>query len=113
MPVTDPMRRATADSGVSAGANLALIASGAVLSAALLVSAWMLPTQLVLPIVCLAALAAACLIGVVAWNSPTRDGPRPNYWDIAGALTFIAMCAAILSEPDQVLPLLEAATRDD
>ena len=113
MPVTDPMRRATADSGVSAGANLALIASGAVLSAALLVSAWMLPTQLVLPIVCLAALAAACLIGVVAWNSPTRDGPRPNYWDIAGALTFIAMCAAILSEPDQVLPLLEAATKDD
>ena len=113
MPATDPMRRTTADSGFTAGVHLALIVSSAVLSAALLVSAWTLPTQLVLPIVCLAALATACLIGLLAWNSPTLDGRHPNYWDIAGALTFIAMCAAILSEPDQVLPLLEVTAKDD
>jgi hypothetical protein len=113
LPVTDPMRRSTADSGPAAGANLALIASGAVLSAALFVSAWKLPIQLVLPTVSVAALATACAIGLVAWTSPAPNRRHPTCWDVCGALTFIGMCAAILSELDQVLPLLEVATRDD
>ena len=109
MPVTDPMRRATAATDPALGSKLAVAVSGAVLSAVFLISAWALPSQLVLPIVCLAALATAAVIAFVAWKQRAPDRRHPTYWDIAGGLTFIAMCAAVLSEPDQVMRLLEVA----
>ena len=109
MPTTDPMRREATASGLVAGAYLPVIAAGAVLAAASLISFWLMPPQLMLPTVCLAALAAACAIGLLAWRGRARALRRPNYWDVAGALTFIAMCAAILSEPDQVFTLFQAA----
>jgi uncharacterized membrane protein YfcA len=113
MPVTDPMHGEAAATGSAAGSNLALIGSGAVLTATLLVSVWTLPVQLVLPAVCIAALAAACVVGLVAWRSRAANRRHPTYWDIAGALTFVGMCAAVLSEPDQVLPLLQVAASDN
>ena len=113
MPATDPMRREAADRGFPAGTSVALVASSVLLLAALLGSAWTLPSQLVLPTVCLAALAAAGAVALFAWRGRARDHRHPNYWDVAGALTFVGLCAAMLSEPDQVWPLLEAAPRRD
>lgn len=113
MPVTDPIRRQTADPRLVAGSNLALAVSGAVLTSAFLLSVWTLPTQLVLPVVCLAALATAGAVAFVAWKRRPSDHRHPSYWDVAGALAFIGMCAAILSEPDQVIPLLEAAAGNE
>ena len=109
MPVTDPMRRETADTDPAVGTTLALAISGTVLSAAFVISAWALPSQLVLPVMCLAALATAAVVALVAWTRRTPDRRHPTYWEIAGALTFIGMCAAILSEPDQVVRLFEVA----
>jgi hypothetical protein len=109
MPTTDPMRREATANGFVAGAYVPVIAAGAVLAAASLISFWLMPPQLLLPTVCLAALATACAVGLIAWRSRARAQRRPNYWDVAGALTFIAMCAAILSEPDQVFTLFQAA----
>lgn len=111
MPVTDPIRQ-TADARLAAGLSLALAVSGAVLVTAFLLSFWMLPRQLVLPVVCVAALATAGAVAFVAWLHRASNRSHPTYWDIAGALTLIGMCAAILSEPDEVIPLLEAATRN-
>jgi Flp pilus assembly protein TadB len=112
MPLKDQMRREPAVGGFVAGSNVALITSGLLLATTFVVSAWVLPAQLVLPTVCLAALTTAFAVGVVAWRSRAHDLRHPTYWDIAGALTFIAMCAAILSEPDQTLTLLEVYPRN-
>jgi uncharacterized membrane protein YfcA len=112
MPVTDPMRGEATGDRFAAGSNLALIGSAAVLAGTLLISAWSLPPQLVLPTVSLSALATACVVAFVAWRIRARERGHPTHWDIAGALTFIGMCAAILSEPDQVVPLLQAASSD-
>jgi hypothetical protein len=112
MPLTDPMRREPAVGAFVAGSNVALIASGVLLATTFVVSSWVLPAQLVLPTVCIAALTTAFAVGIVAWRSRAHDLRHPTYWDIAGALTFIAMCAAILSEPDQALTLLEANPRN-
>ena len=66
-----------------------------------------LPSPLVLPALSLALLAGAALVALLAWQRPRPHQSLLGYWDLAGALTFIGIAAALLSEPDQVLPLLE------
>jgi hypothetical protein len=109
MPATDPIRRQGAASGPAVGMALAT----GLLAATVVVSTWTVSPALTLPAVCLAALAAAGAVAAVAWNTQARDRGRPNYWDLAGALTFLGMCAAMLSEPDQLWPLLESTSRRD
>jgi hypothetical protein len=109
MPATDPIRREAAASGPAIGMAI----TAALLTATLGLSAWTLPPALILPTFCLAALVAAGVLAAFAWNRRTGEKGRPNYWDIAGALTFLGMCAAILSEPDQVWLLFEATPRRD
>jgi hypothetical protein len=109
MPVTDPIRRESATSGPIVGISLAT----GLLIAALSLSAWTLPPVFTLPIVCLAALVTAAAAAAFAWKSRVGDQAHPTYWDIAGALTFVGMCAAMLSESDQLWALLEATPRRD
>jgi hypothetical protein len=109
MPATDPTRQEAAASGPTIGMAIA----AGLLTATLGLSALMLPPAFTLPTVCLTALAAAGATAAFAWNSRVRHQGHPNYWDIAGALTFVGMCAAMLSEPDQLWPLLEAMPRRD
>jgi predicted MFS family arabinose efflux permease len=71
----------------------------------------MLPRQLVLPVLCLAAVAGATLASFVAWQRRTIRDPRHiGAWDVAGALSFIGFAAAMLSEPEHVILLTESAT---
>jgi hypothetical protein len=113
MPIVDPMHRQAAHRGFAARTRATVLLAGAALVGTFLVSVFALPRQLVLPVVCLAALAMAAAAAFIAWRSGALDQRHPTYWDIAGALAFIGMSAAILSEPDQVFPLLEVATKDD
>jgi hypothetical protein len=84
----------------------AIAASGAVGFGGLV---WLLPPPLILPAVSASLLVLACGLAVVAWMRPRVHPARLSYWDIAGAITFIGIAAALLSEPDQALPLLESA----
>ncbi|HEY7458381.1 MAG TPA: hypothetical protein VH765_06485 [Xanthobacteraceae bacterium] len=113
MPATDPMPREATAGGLVSGVNLALFVASSAVTATFLVSLWTLPPQLVLPSICLAAVATACVIGLTAWRARAITARHPSYWDVAGALAFIGMCAAILSEPDQVLRLFEATPRNN
>jgi len=76
--------------------------------AALVTAILVLPPELVLPAVSLAALAGAAAIGVSAWLSPRLASLRPvNGWDIAGALTLIGCAAAILGEIEPLVEFLK------
>jgi hypothetical protein len=91
------------------GPQVMLAALTVVGAAAAGLSAWMLPVALVLPILSILVIAAAGLTALIAWMRPQRrSSDRITYWDIAGALTFIGLCAALLSDPEQALPLFEA-----
>jgi hypothetical protein len=82
-------------------------------AAAFAYASWILPTPLVLPATSIFAVAAASLVAAVAWAAaglPATE--RVTYWDVAGALTFIGICAALLSDPEQVIPLLETRRTD-
>ncbi len=68
-----------------------------------------LPPPLILPAISTLLLAAAGGIALIAWRKPRLHQSMLSYWDIAGALTFIGIAAALLSDPDQALPLFEAS----
>jgi hypothetical protein len=68
-----------------------------------------LPPPLILPALSTLLLATAGGIALIAWCRPLQHQSMFSYWDIAGALTFIGIAAALMSEPDQALPLLEAS----
>lgn len=69
---------------------------------------WALPPPLVLPSIGVLAIATAIAIAGAAWLTTQRKTATVNYWDIAGALTFIGIFAALLSDPELVLALLES-----
>ncbi len=77
----------------------------------LLLLATLLPRPLVLPTLCLIAIAGAGVASFVAWRRNTATESRNvTAWDVAGALAFIGCAAAIMSNPEQMLYLAEHAT---
>lgn len=66
-----------------------------------------IPLPLVLPVASILLLTGAGAIALLAWLRPHGDAAQPNYWDVTGALTFAGIGAALLSEPEAVIPLLE------
>jgi hypothetical protein len=69
--------------------------------------AWTLPLPLVLPAIGVLATLAAVIVGFVAWFATQHHKAFLTYWDVAGALTLIGVFAALLSEPELALPLLD------
>jgi cobalamin synthase len=105
LPISNSPRRSDPWSGPHAVIAGVLILALTVMA----VSAWTLPAPLVLPVLSVLLIAAACLTALLAWVRPhNRWDERVTYWDITGALTLVGICAALLSEPDQVMPLLES-----
>lgn len=68
---------------------------------------WYLPHPIVLPLLSVAAIAGAIVVALIAWLSTQRETADLSYWDVVGAMTMIGVCAALLSDPEQAIPLLE------
>jgi hypothetical protein len=66
------------------------------------------PRTVVLPVLCLVALAISGLAVLFAWARPR--GNNTTMWDIAGALALVGCAAAVLSEPMQVVQLFGSMT---
>lgn len=75
---------------------------------ATIVFAWMLPAALVLPALGALAIGTATVLALIAWVTAQRMTATISYWDIVGALTFVGIFAALLSEAELALPLLES-----
>ncbi|BAT59984.1 hypothetical protein GJW-30_1_02519 [Variibacter gotjawalensis] len=85
----------------------------AILSIALAATAatvlWTLPRPLVLPVLSTFLIAAAMSVALFAWRRQApRTGNDVTYWDVAGALTLFGIVAALMSDPSEVIPILEA-----
>jgi hypothetical protein len=89
--------------------KLAAMAAAAALPLLLLAS--LLPRPLVLPTLCLIAVAGAGIASFVAWRRNTAtDSRNVTAWDVAGALAFVGCAAAIMSNPEQMFYFAENAT---
>ena len=95
-----------------AGAQITGYAALAAAVAGFGAAAALLPGPLVLPAVSAGMMLLACAIALVAWKRPA-DERGLTYWDVTGALAFLGICAALLSDPEHALPLMENARRSD
>jgi hypothetical protein len=95
------------------GPQAVLVTAALLTAAALLVLPGTMPTPLILPIVSTLLLFGALVLALVAWRRPRDDAHLPDYWDTSGALTLASIVAALLSEPDAVLPLMDAHLSTD
>ena len=93
------------------GPHLALAIALSLTTGAFVLSRNLLSADLVLPLV--ASLLFGLALITALWRF-TRGGEttrRLSYWDVAGLLTFIAICVAALVEPDQMLRLIQGSGR--
>ncbi len=61
-----------------------------------------------------ALFVAAAIVAAAAYACREQmKAKRVTCWDVAGALTFIGICAAALVEPEQLAGLIEGAPRRD
>jgi uncharacterized membrane protein YfcA len=91
--------------------QIRLAAMAAVALLPLLLLASLLPRPLVLPVLCLIAIAGAAVAAFVAWRrGNAQESSSVTAWDVAGALTFVGCAAAILSNPEQLIHFAENAT---
>jgi hypothetical protein len=89
------------------GPHYVLMAAAAAVAAAL----WFLPDHvarpLILPLLSSLLVLAALIVALIAWRRPAPEARLATYWDVSAALTMAGVSAALLSEPEAVLPLLE------
>ena len=98
------------------GPKLAFAA--AVLIAFALPAVYALPRDFVVPAISILLFISAGLVALVASSGGRlfEQGPatsRLTYWDVAGALTFIGICAAATVDPDQMVRLVEGVHRNN
>ena len=91
--------------------QITLAAMVAIAAAPLFVLASVVPRPLVLPVLCLVAVAGALVASLIAWRrGAPHNAQHVTTWDVAGVLAFIACAAAIMGDPNQVAALTSAAT---
>ena len=113
MAITDP--RGVARSAQAGVFGPAVVFAATVLTAfaALAVATAALPQDLVLPLISTLFLAAAAVVALLAWLRERAPDPfRLTYWDVAGALTLIGICAGALVDPEQMVRLVQGPARE-
>ena len=117
MAITHPAKRYTRRRGPRALGPPIIFAAAALSAFSAL--AWLataLPRDFVLPLTSTLLFVLAGAVGLFAWSrgrlsEQHRTAPQVTYWDVAGALTFVGICAAALVDPDQMLRLVEGVNR--
>ena len=114
MAITHPARRLAHQRSPSVvGPQISFAAAILIVFAVLAVSAGSLPRDFALPLASTLFFALAALAALAGWllGHTSRQDP-PTYWDVAGALTFIGVCAASMVDPDQMIRIVESAYRE-
>jgi len=69
-----------------------------------------LPREALVPLTATLIFALAAGVALIAWMRPLPRR-RFNYWDAAGVLTFVGICAAATIEPEQMMQFVAGAER--
>jgi len=86
-----------------AGALAATLATAAVLQPSI-------AREALVPAAATLLFVFAAAVALIAWLRPVPPR-RFTYWDAAGVLTFIGICAAAAVEPEQMVQLVAGAER--
>ena len=105
--LTPPARGRAAQARRRHGLAPALTAAAAAAGATLIAALVLLPPVLVFPVTGLALALAAAAFALIAWAAPPEVTNRLVFWDVAGAMTVLGLCAALIGEPEQTVALLD------
>jgi putative Mn2+ efflux pump MntP len=73
-----------------------------------------MPRDAILPALSVLFFLLAALMAFAGWGlGQTRSHRALSYWDVAGALTLFGICAGTLTEPDQLVRLIETQRSAD
>jgi hypothetical protein len=106
MTITDPVRKARNSERASVIGPIEAL-TGA-LATAVVFAAILQPSILreaLVPATATLIFALAALLALIAWLRPVPQ-QQFTYWDAAGILTFIGVCAAAMVGPEQMLQLV-------
>jgi len=109
-PMPSPSQNLAARQGAGSVAPQAAFAAALLVAfAPLALSRVVLPLDLALPLASTLLLVLAAPIALVGWKRGRGAGRDSiTYLDVAGALTFIAIFAATLMDPDQMVRIVGA-----
>lgn len=89
------------------GPSLTFFAAIAATAAVAGTAARALPADYVLPLTSASLFVLAAVVAVFGWRQrKAREQAALTYWDVAGALTLIGICAAALVEPEQMVRVM-------
>jgi hypothetical protein len=96
------------------GPPLAFAAAVLMASVTLATSTTLLSTDLAFAVCSVLLFGLAALVALLAWSrGRSRPGSEVTYWDVAGALILLGVCAGALVDPDHMVRLVEGAQRDN
>jgi zinc transporter ZupT len=82
-------------------------------SVCLAISTIMLPANLAFAFSAALLFVIAASVALFALSRRrSREGSEVTYWDVAGALILLGICAAALVDPDQFVPLVQGTHPD-
>ena len=87
------------------GPELVLAGASGLTVATVLLAAWKLPSELILPATGLVLLATGFALAAAVWRRPVRGG-RLSYRDVAALLVFFGFGAALVGDGAALSPLL-------
>ena len=109
MATRNPTHRfARTDQPSDVGPVVTFAATVVVTFAALAAAAATLPRDAIMPAVSLLFFMFAGITALAAWHLGQTPRHRAlSYWDVAGALTLFGIFAGMLTEPEQIVRLIE------
>jgi len=111
MTITNPIGNVrTAAARPASGPILLLTGALAATLAAAAVLQPSIAREALVPVAATLLLASAAAIALIAWLRPAPHR-HFTYWDAAGVLTFVGICAAAMVEPEQMIQLFAGAER--
>lgn len=119
MAVTHPAKNFTRRSAPwKLGPQVTFAVAVLIAFAVLAISTTTLPSDFVFPLTSTLLFILAGVVALVAWSrgrlsEQAQANDQVTYWDVAGALTFIGICAAALIDSDQMMRLMEGTHREN
>ena len=108
MAMTNPVKRLTRRRPGSVTGPVVVFSATVVVTLAILaIAPSTMPPDAVMPVVSSTFFLFAVIVALAAWQFGQADRQAISYWDVAGALTLFGIFSGILTEPDQLVRLIE------
>jgi hypothetical protein len=106
MTITNPVRGCGRSASHIAAFGPRAAFAATIVVCGLIIGLGAIPFGLLMPVIGSLLFVLAAVFALVAWARGSTDASDVTYWDVAGAVTLVGLCATALVEPDQLVRLV-------